>query len=152
MSVCSDPRTGLLRALEAGSAAVDTAAAPKLVDKYFSTVEPVCSTSKVSFKDMAGREALHWGLCSCPRGHWQRRAPQAGPAACLSLDSGLHSFPPNKPTCPLYGCLGRDAAPDAQPPGQSYAKHWLVVAAVQPRKQCPLGSSQLSLQHICQCK
>ena len=51
-----------------------------------------------------------------------------------------------------FGCLGAGCDPYAQLPGLIYAKHWLVVAAKQPSKQCPLGRAQSSLQHICHCQ
>ena len=98
-----------------------------------------------SFKNMAGKQALHGvatGACAVVQDGTGRGGRLL--AAC-PLPSGLLNLP-SKPAHMLScGCLG-GSSPCAQLPGQFHASHWLVVAAVQPSKQCPLGSSHSGMQ------
>ena len=56
-SVCRDPMTRLIKALQAGGVALNAPAARQLVNKYFSSVKLVGSRDpyELTFKDMAGK-------------------------------------------------------------------------------------------------
>ena len=69
VTVCRDPRTKLIRKLEAAGVAANAPAAIQLVDKYFSCVEYEGSYNrwKLRVKDMAGKM-----VCPCRHSQLQQ--------------------------------------------------------------------------------
>lgn len=94
------------------------------------------STSEVTFKDVAGKKVLHWGLCNCPGGHLLMRAPAAG----LPL-----SFNPCRLICSLSVCLGAGCSPC---PATCAASRQTLTGCCSCAAKQAMSSGQLSVKPV----